>query len=117
MNSEAAKIIEQYRQERGSVPPYVQLLAEMRPNTLKDWVKFRNGLFEEGVIPRKYKELMVMAICFARLYPGGVGHMKAAMDLGATKEEVLEAMLLAIPGVGVPAFSTGVNALNNLMKE
>lgn len=117
MDIEVTKIIEQYKRERGAAPPYIQMLAEMKPDALKNWVTFRKGVFEGGVIPKKYKELMVMGMCFARLYPGGIGHMKAAMELGATKEEILEALLLTIPGAGIPAFSTGVNALNSLIKE
>jgi len=33
--------------------------------------------------------------------------MKAAMDCGATKEEVFEVMMLALPGVGNPAILNG----------
>jgi len=114
MDSEVKAIIDSYIKERGAVPPYVEMLGELKPEILKDWSKLRNKIFDDGVIPRKYKELIVMAMCFARLYPGGVGHMKAAMQCGATKEEVLEVMMLALPGVGIPPFSTGVNALNSL---
>ncbi len=117
MDKEVEKILEGYKKERGTVPPYVEMLAEMKPDILKDWVTVRNKIFEGGVIPRKYKELIVMAMCFARLYPGGVGHMKAAMDCGATKEEVFEVMMLALPGVGIPPFSTAVNALKSLEKK
>ena len=114
MDIEIKKILESFRKERGLVPGYIEILGELQPEILKDWIKIRNKIFEEGVIPRKYKELMVMAMCFARLYPGGVAHMRAALKLGATKEEVFEALLLTIPGVGIPPFATAVNALKGL---
>ncbi len=114
MDAQVQKIIDSYKKERGTVPPYIEMLAELKPEVLKDWYNTRKKIVEEGVIPRKYKELMIMLMCFARLYPGGVGHIKAAMEYGATKEEIFEAMMLAIPGVGVPPFSTAVNALKTL---
>jgi alkylhydroperoxidase/carboxymuconolactone decarboxylase family protein YurZ len=114
MDAETEKILESYRKERGVVPPYIESLAELKPEVLKEWVMLRKKIFEGGVIPRKYKELIVMAMCFARLYPGGVAHMKAAMEYGATKEEIFEVLILAIPGVGVPPLSTAVNALKTL---
>ena len=114
MDAKAKEILESYKKERGAAPAYVEMLAELKPEILKDWYTMRKKIFEDGAIPRKYKELIMMALCFARLYPAGEAHMKAAMEYGATKEEVFEAMLLAIPGVGIPAFSTAVRALKNL---
>ncbi len=114
MDPEVKKILDSYMKERGAVPAYLEMLAELKPDILKDWVKVRGRILDEGVVPRKYKELVLMAMCFARLYPGGKAHMQAAMHYGATKEEVLEVLMLAIPGVGIPPFSTGVNALNAL---
>jgi alkylhydroperoxidase/carboxymuconolactone decarboxylase family protein YurZ len=114
MDKEVKEILETYKKQRGAAPAYVEAFAEFKPEVLRDWYKMRKKIFEEGVIPRKYKELIVMAMCFARLYPAGEGHMKLAMEAGATKEEIFEVMMLAIPGVGIPPFSTAVRALRNL---
>jgi len=117
MDPEVKEILDSYMKERGAVPAYLEMLAELKPDILKGWVKVRGKILEEGVIPRKYKELILMSMCFARLYPGGKAHMQAAMHYGATKEEVLEVMMLAIPGVGIPPFSTAVSALNDLEEK
>jgi alkylhydroperoxidase/carboxymuconolactone decarboxylase family protein YurZ len=117
MDEKVKEILDSYIKERGAAPLYLEILAEYNPDALKDWYSFRKRIFEEGVIPRKYKELFVMSMCFARLYPGGEAHMKAAIEYGATKEEIFEAILLTIPGVGVPAFSTATRALKNLGKN
>jgi alkylhydroperoxidase/carboxymuconolactone decarboxylase family protein YurZ len=117
MDAEVERILELYRKERGTAPEYVEMLAEMKPEVLKSWVAVRNKIFEGKAIPRKYKELIVMAMCLARLFPEGIEvHMRNAMKYGATKEEVFEVMLLAIPGVGIPPFSTAVNALKTVEK-
>jgi alkylhydroperoxidase/carboxymuconolactone decarboxylase family protein YurZ len=118
MDNEVKEIMESYIKQRGAAPPYVEVMAEMEPEILKEWYKMRKKIFEKGVIPRKYKELIVMAMCCARLYQlGAEGHMKAALECGATKEEIFEVMLLAIPGAGIPAFSTSVRAFKSLDKE
>jgi len=117
MDSSVEEILELYRKQRGVVPAYVEMLAESKPEVLRDYYAMRKKIFEEGVIPRKYKELIVMAMCFTRLFPGGEAHMKAAMEFGATKEEIIEVMLLALPGVGMPPLSTAARVLKNLEKE
>ena len=117
MDSKVEEILESYKKQRGVVPAYVEMLAELKPEVLKDYYTMRKKIFEEGIIPRKYKELILMAICFGRLYPGGEGHMKAAVEFGATKEEIFEVLLLTIPGSGIPAFSTAVRILKNLEVE
>jgi alkylhydroperoxidase/carboxymuconolactone decarboxylase family protein YurZ len=111
VDAQVKKIVNSYKKERGTAPPYIEMLAMRKPEVLKSWISTRKQIIEKGVIPRKYKELMIMLMCFARLYPGGSAHIKAAMKYGATQEEIFEAMMLAIPGVGIPPFSTAVNAL------
>jgi len=63
----------------------------------------------------KYREMVIIGILAFRGREGGVvAHMKRAIDHGATKRELLEAIQsAAVPGGG-PTFSTGVQALMQL---
>lgn len=63
----------------------------------------------------KYREMVIIGILAFRGREGGVvAHMKRAIDHGATKRELLEALQsAAVPGGG-PTFSTGVQALMQL---
>ncbi len=63
----------------------------------------------------KHKEMVIIGIlAFRGRKDGCVAHMKRAIQHGATKRELLEAMqAAAVPGGG-PAFSTGIEALMEL---
>ena len=73
---------------------------------------------EEGVLSVKVKELVVMGVLASRGLQYGVeAHMRRAIEHGATKEELFEAMkAAAVPGGGV-AYSVGVRALQALEQD
>jgi AhpD family alkylhydroperoxidase len=89
-------------------PAYAAARAEVR----------RLSVGEEGVLSVKVKELVVMGILASRgLQYGVAAHMRRAIDYGATKEELFEAIkAAAVPGGGV-AYSVGVRALQELEQE
>ncbi len=66
----------------------------------------------------KHKEMVIIGILAYRGRKDGVvAHMKRAVDHGATKRELLEAIeAAAVPGGG-PCFSTGIEALMELEKR
>ena len=66
----------------------------------------------------KYREMVIIGILAHRgRQEGVIAHMRRAIEHGATKLELLEAMqAAAIPGGG-PTFSVGVQALVQLDKE
>lgn len=63
----------------------------------------------------KYREMVIIGIlAFRGRKEGVIAHMRRAIDHGATKRELLEAIQsAAVPGGG-PAFSTGAQALMKL---
>jgi alkylhydroperoxidase/carboxymuconolactone decarboxylase family protein YurZ len=66
----------------------------------------------------KYREMVIIGIlAFRGRQEGVVAHMRRAIEHGATKRELLEAIQsAAVPGGG-PTFSTGVQALMKLDHE
>jgi len=86
-------------------PAYTAARAEVR--------RLRVG--EEGTLSVKVKEFVVMGVLASRGLQYGVeAHMRRAIDYGATKEELFEAMkAAAVPG-GSVAYSVGVRALQAL---
>lgn len=66
----------------------------------------------------KHREMVVIGIlAFRGRQEGVVAHMRRAIQHGATKRELLEALQsAAVPGGG-PTFSTGVQALMKLDQE
>jgi alkylhydroperoxidase/carboxymuconolactone decarboxylase family protein YurZ len=63
----------------------------------------------------KYREMVIIGIlAFRGRKEGVIAHMRRAIDHGATKRELLEAIQsAAVPGGG-PCFSTGAQALMEL---
>ena len=66
----------------------------------------------------KYREMVIIGIlAFRGREAGVVAHMRRAVQHGATKRELLEAIQsAAVPGGG-PTFSTGVQALMKLERD
>jgi AhpD family alkylhydroperoxidase len=89
-------------------PAYAAARAEVR----------RLSVGEEGVLSVKVKELVVMGVLVSSGLQYGVeAHMRRALDYGATKEELFEAIkAAAVPGGGV-AYSVGVRALQALEQD
>ena len=89
-------------------PAYAAARAEVR----------RLSVGEEGVLSVKVKELVVMGVLASRGLQYGVeAHMRRAIEHGATKEELFEAIkAAAVPGGGV-AYSVGVRALQALEQD
>jgi AhpD family alkylhydroperoxidase len=86
-------------------PAYAAARAEIR----------RLSVGEDGTLSVKVKELIVLGVLASRGLQYGVeAHMRRALDYGATKEELFEAIKAAtVPGGGV-AHSVGVRALHAL---
>ena len=76
------------------------------------------SLGEGKALSIKQKEMVIIGILAYRGRENGVvAHMKRAIQHGATKRELLEAVeAAAVPGGG-PTFSTGVQALMQLDQE
>jgi AhpD family alkylhydroperoxidase len=89
-------------------PAYAAARAEVR----------RLSVGEEGTLSVKVKELIVLGIVASRGLQYGVeAHMRRALDSGATREELFEAIkAAAVPGGGV-AYSVGIRALQALAHE
>src|SRR3989442_9539582 len=86
-------------------PAYAAARAEVR----------RLSVGEDGTLSVKVKGLVVMGVLASRgLQYGVAAHMRRAIEYGATKEELFEAIkAAAVPGGGV-AYSVGVRALQEL---
>ena len=77
--------------------------------------ELRRVAVSEGALPVKVKEMIVIGILASRgLQYGVAAHMRRAVEFGATRQELFEALKAAhIPGGGV-AYSVGIRALQEL---
>lgn len=80
--------------------------------------ELRRVAVSEGALSVKVKEMIVIGVLASRgLQYGVAAHMRRAVQFGATRQELFEALKAAhVPGGGV-AYSVGIRALQELELE
>lgn len=109
---EVNQLLLRYKNSYGQVPDWAETISEIMPELLEPWLAIRSKVMVDGALPRKFKELMLVGINLVRRYPSGIeNHLRAALDAGATKEEVMETIATAILSGAAPAMYAGPRAL------
>src|SRR5918993_2679171 len=105
--------IDEMAEKRGYVLDYHKVMTEHDFDVLQA----ANGLVDaaylrERRLDRKTKELIFVASLTAmRASRAHIqSHIRVALDLGLSKEEILEAIEISLPEAGVVAFQEGVEA-------
>lgn len=71
-------------------------LKQLAPAEFKGFVELDAVVGRDGAIPRKYRELMALAVAFTTQCPYCLDvHTRNAKKAGATREEVAEAAFIA----------------------
>jgi len=113
------KLIKKMEKERGYMPPAWAYMVEKD----LDFMETYNNLYEKGLtdgkaLTAKTRELIAIAILAFRGQENAVYlHARRALDLGATKQELLEAIETTIIPGGAPTFGTGLSALMRIEEE
>jgi len=102
----------------GYVPDTLKAIHDHNPQLVELIENLDKVLLEDGALDKKTKRLIALAcvatrMCEDCIYP----QAKVAMNYGATKEEILEAMQVCIITGGVPTFSVAKKGLNKLFRE
>ncbi|MCO6460352.1 MAG: carboxymuconolactone decarboxylase family protein [Saprospiraceae bacterium] len=70
--------------------------AELAPEQIETWRKFSHSVFNRGVLDKKTKQLIAVAVAHVTQCPYCIkGHVPQAMKEGATKAEIMEAIWVA----------------------
>lgn len=112
------------------MPKFWKTLGQYAPWALESYYAMREPVFrdvdEGGSIPKRYKELTVVAMDILQNNPWGVRvHTRAAIRAGATMQDVAETVVLSILAggmisyrlAGAVAFEAAEEALEELEKE
>ena len=88
-------------------------LSKGIPETWSGFAKCADGAKAAGTIDSKTKELMAVAIAIALRCDGCIGfHVRGAVKLGATRDEMLETIGVAVMMSGGPGTVYGAYALD-----
>lgn len=100
--SSRAKVLERVERERGFVRVWPKLLAKRDPEFLELIHNLGfHVLYRRNCLPRKTKELILVCLNAFSFYEFGFRiHVRCALALGATEEELLEALeVVSIPNL------------------
>ena len=105
--------IDEMVRKRGYVLDYHKVMAAQDYEVLQAANGLVNAAYlKERRLDRKTKELIFIAsLTVMRANKGHIqSHIRVALDLGLSKEEILEAIEIALPEAGVVAFQEGFEA-------
>ena len=93
----------------------LKIFEKLDPELLKLVENTRELALTDGALPKKFKLLIAMALDASHGAVQGVKALaQAAMQAGATKEEITEALRVAQYVSGVGSVYTAAHALNEL---
>jgi alkylhydroperoxidase/carboxymuconolactone decarboxylase family protein YurZ len=96
----------------GKVPHYIETMAKRTPRALEGYFLMREASLEENPLPWKHVELLLMTVNAAELSQWFVSiHALGARNAGATEEEIVEAIVCAIPVAGVASWLPGAEGI------
>ena len=79
-------------------------LLRLVPKGADGYFLMRKGTIDCNQLDRKSAELMLIAVLASDYSPQAATHIKAARAVGATDEEMAEAVLCAVPSAGIAAW-------------
>lgn len=70
--------------------------AALAPQNIEAWRNFSKTVFKAGALDEKTKQLIAVAVAHTTQCPYCIrGHVRGALNKGATKQEIMEAIWVA----------------------
>jgi alkylhydroperoxidase/carboxymuconolactone decarboxylase family protein YurZ len=113
------EVKDRFLKERGWWSDFLEAMVILQPDLLEAYVGYSTVPWKRGAIPPKMKELVYIAIDAqtTHLYVDGLrSHIRNALKLGATAEEITEVFAL-ISGMGFHTLTVAVPELQRLKKD
>ncbi|WP_066570593.1 carboxymuconolactone decarboxylase family protein [Snodgrassella sp. CFCC 13594] len=102
-----------YTELTREISSQLAIMHKTQPETMKGFSDIGKAAMKSGVLDPKTKELIALAVGVAARCDGCIGfHTKALARLGATTEEVHEALGVAIYMGGGPVAMYAANAVS-----
>lgn len=98
---------------RGYVLDYHKIMAKQDYDVLQATNGLVNAAYlDQRTLDRRTKELIfIVSLTVMRASKGHIqSHIRVALDIGVSAQEILEAIEIALPEAGIVAFQTGFDA-------
>ena len=118
-DDERQAYIDEMARARGYVLDYHKVMAKADFETLTTTNALVESVYlRQRTLDRRTKELLfIVTLTVMRAGKGQIqSHIRAALDLGLTPQEILEAIEITLPEAGVVAFQAGVEAWREIVK-
>lgn len=100
---------------KSPLPEHIQNAANLAPEMFEAYNKWRDSVFKENALSRKHKLLVAVGIMtILRADDPLTLYSQIALNAGASREELLDAMSVGVLFSGGPGIVTMANALRNL---
>jgi alkylhydroperoxidase/carboxymuconolactone decarboxylase family protein YurZ len=112
-------LLEKMKKERGYVLPPLEYAVKQDVDFMEAYNNLYQRVLMDGkALSAKTREFITIALLSYRGQDHAVyEHAKRAMRLGASRQELLEAIETSTLAGGAPAFATGLKALMRIDKE
>lgn len=119
MKQKAEALIEKMKKDRGYIYPEWEFAARSDPDFVEAYNNLYRAALNDGhALSAKTRELIAIGILAYRGEVHSVKtHILRAMRLGATKQEILEAVETSIIPGGAPTFFNGLSAIIQAIDE
>jgi 4-carboxymuconolactone decarboxylase len=117
-SGEALAYLNEMVRARGYVLPYHKLMATADLDVLKAADGLVSAVYTtQRKLDKATKELIfITSLTVLRAAPGQIAsHIRVALDLGVSAEEILEAIQIALPEAGVVAFQHGFEVWSDVV--
>lgn len=96
----------------------LQKRTSLAPDSMKAWQNFSNTVFAEGALSEKTKHLIALAVAHVTQCPYCIrAHTKESMRMGASKQEMMEAIWVASEMRSGAALAHSALAMDEMEKE
>jgi AhpD family alkylhydroperoxidase len=122
-NERGADVLREMLEVRTTYPPDVlksrQVLAREAPEYLELFHRtYMHIVHERKALSPKMKELIIIAVDAAQFYERGLrSHIKSALVAGATRDEIVEALLACSLAAGIHALSVAMPIFDDVVAE
>ncbi|MDI9646716.1 MAG: carboxymuconolactone decarboxylase family protein [Archaeoglobales archaeon] len=115
---EHEKVVKSIEKKMGFAPGIMKLVKELDPKAVEFYEFCDKVVQEDGALPAKFKLMLVMAMGAQRHCRECVTlAMRGAMNRGATKDEIIEAIRVIFVAGGAQAVAACREAIEELMRK
>ena len=112
-------VVRRGERRRGFVPYWLRTMADVDVDFLEAYERiYELTAIRRGKLPPKFREMIVVAaVSIGGYLPGIKDHIRRALRLGATKEEIIEVLQSAYFHTGALTLVHGMIGLIDVLKD